>query len=113
MDEPTPVIKKKRKYQKRGTHKLVVDGKRYVGSDIRREGNFLILKTAKGSVFANTALSAVIEVEGVISTGQQNIPWTTASQSAPVMSGGAAMFKARRDRELEGLMALPQMGDES
>lgn len=105
MDEPTPVVKKKRKYQRRGTHKLVLDGKGYVGSDITREGKFLVLKTVKGCVMANLELSKVVEVVGEIRSGVP-IP-ITASGTSPMMSGGAVAFSKNRNRELEGLMAMP------
>lgn len=105
--EPETVKKKKRKYTRRGPYKITVDGKAYQGMSISREGKFLVLKTAKGSVMVNVETARTpIEIIGEIAIQNLNPP-ASAPSGSPAMSGGAAEFARRRAQSVDNLLQMP------
>jgi hypothetical protein len=102
-----PIKKKKRKYTRRGPYKITLDGKSYQGMEIRREGKFLVLKTAKGSVMVNIETARTpIEIIGEIAVQTLTAP-VAAPAGSPQASGLAVNFAARRKQNLEGMLSMP------
>lgn len=98
-----PVKKKKKRTYNRSPVKVTVDGKTFHGLSISRDGEYLILKTDKGTVFINLK-SAQRPIEVVGQVGPVNIPVTSGSGA---VTGGVAEFKAARNRNLEAMMSMP------
>lgn len=108
-DEQTPVeAKKKRKYTRRAPCSIKAEGKIFRGIEIKRDGKFLILKTAKGWVFVNTETARTpIEITGTFEVG----PSVTVSNTQVVSSPNVTKFKADRDRSMEKMMEMPGQFD--
>lgn len=109
METEAPKLesKPKRKYRRRSQAALVLGGKTYRGLSVEKEGKFLTLITATGKVVVNTDLVPVVEIRGEVVRTPKEV--ATVALTTPNVSGGMAeaRFRASRDRQLEGLMAMP------
>ena len=97
----------KRRYVKAAAS-VKVAGKTYKGTEIARDGKFLVLKTAKGSVFVNLdAQTLPVEVVGVIGGPKTPSISPQNGSGGPIFSGGRSAYMADRNRALEALTAMP------
>lgn len=102
MDEPTPTVKKKRKYTRKAKAVLIVDGKTYRGESVRHENHFVVLKTAKGEIRVNSNLAKVVEITQPTQHGVEPTMPTSPQVSADI-------FRKRRNAELNGLLQMPDL----